>query len=508
MGKKIRNRKPQSKNNHLEAIMNTVQDGLIVIDKNAIIQSFSPAAETIFGYQAHEVIGQNVNVLMPEPYQSEHDGYLKNFFRTGQKKVIGIGREVKARRKDGSIFPMELGVNEMVTNGKPMFVGTIRDITERKEAAKRLTEEASRLAAVMNTVLDGVLTIDRFGTIQSYNPAAERIFGYTPEEVMGKNVKMLMPNPYHSEHDGYLANYHATGEKKVIGIGREVEAKRKDGSIFPMELGINEMHVQDQVMFVGTIRDISERKEAEKSIEKFIEKLKLSNQELDDFAYIASHDLKEPIRGLSNNALFLKEDFEDILGEAGNKRIDRITFLCSRMERLIDDLLYFSRLGRQDLAIQQVDVNLIIEDIKAMLLNTLEDNNAKIIVKNPLPKITCDVPRITEAFRNLITNAIKYNDKAEKHIEVGHYMEKDHPVFYVKDNGIGIDSVFFDDMFRIFKRLNDEDDNIKGTGVGLTFVKKIIDRHEGKIWVESEPGQGTTFFFTLYTHSEPKDIAA
>ena len=185
------------------------------------------------------MIGKNVKVLMPDPYHSEHDQYLENYLKTSEKKIIGIGREVSAKRKDGSIFPMELGVNEMLIDDTLMFVGTIRDISDRKHAEEELHAETERLESVLNTVLDGIVTIDKQGVIKSFNLAAERIFGYDASEVIGRNVKCLMPEPYHSQHDQYLSNYYTTNEKKVIGIGRQVTARRKDGTTFPMELGVN-----------------------------------------------------------------------------------------------------------------------------------------------------------------------------------------------------------------------------------------------------------------------------
>lgn len=356
---------------------------------------------------------------------------------------------------------------------------------------------------VMDTVLDGLITIDSGGIVRSFNKSATRIFGYAPEEVIGQNIKMLMPDPYRREHDGYLTHYLDTGEKKVIGIGREVAAQRKNGNVFPIELGISEMQVTGQRMFVGTIRDISQRKAADLEIQTHLISLKRSNQELDDFAYIASHDLKEPLRGLSNNALFLKEDYVDKLDAEGLKRLERMIYLCERMERLVNDLLYFSRLGRQELAIQSTNLNTVIADILLLMESSLHEHNVQVSIPSPLPTITCDLPRVTEVFRNLITNASKYNDKPLKTIEIGCIDRPAERVFYVRDNGIGIEEQFYNDVFRIFKRLNDEDDAVKGTGVGLTFVKKIIERHGGKIWIESEIGKGTTFYFTLKEPQEP-----
>jgi signal transduction histidine kinase len=250
-------------------------------------------------------------------------------------------------------------------------------------------------------------------------------------------------------------------------------------------------------------REATERKRQDAELARHVAALERSNQELDDFAYIASHDLKEPLRGLSNNAKFLRDDYADKLDQDGVNRLLRLGYLSQRMEQLVNDLLYFSRLGRQDLAIQPTDLNAVIRDIEMMSETTFKERNVTIVIPRPLPPISCDTTRITEVFRNLMTNAAKYNDNEVKRIEIGrlptlettHGTEND--VFYVRDNGIGIAAEFHEDIFRIFKRLNAEDDDKKGTGVGLTFVRKIIERHGGRIWLNSVPGEGTTFYFTI-----------
>lgn len=372
-----------------------------------------------------------------------------------------------------------------------------------EDQTQQLRDGANRIHAILDTVPDGLITIDSRAIVQSFNAAAERIFGYKPEEVIGRNIRMLMPEPYHAEHDSYVLNYLETGVAKVIGIGREVSAKRKDGSIFPMDLGVNEFHIGSERAFVGLIRDITARKEAEMNLIRYTSALERSNKELDDFAYIASHDLKEPLRGLFNNARFLEQDYQDKLDKDGVARLRRLGYLTQRMEKLVNDLLYFSRLGRQELAIQPTDLNAAIRDIESMIDVTMKEQNATILIPRPLPGIVCDKTRVTEIFRNLIVNGIKYNDRERKIIEIGCVENMktqngiERQVFYVKDNGIGIEAEFHEEIFRIFKRLNEEDDSRKGTGVGLTFVRKIVERHGGRIWLESEPGNGTTFYFTL-----------
>lgn len=415
--------------------------------------------------------------------------------------------EIRAYANGKETLSLPVTLNDEIGELARAFEALTHDLSTTRQAEKQLVV---RLQSILDNTLDGLITIDEQGTIKHYNKACTEIFGYRESETIGQNIKMLMPEPYRGEHDGYLKNYRHTGKAQIIGIGREVQGRRKDGTIFPLHLAVNEINLDGERLFSGIVRDITIRKRAEEEREKYMRSLQRSNKELDDFAYIASHDLKEPLRGLANNARFLREDYEGAFDEDGQKRLDRMEYLCTRMETLVNDLLYFSRLGRQELAVQSIDLNEVIKDIETMMENTLEEENAKIVIPHPLPTITCDVPRVTEVLRNLITNAVKYNDSTEKIVEVGRADPTAHKkhkirnqyIFYVKDNGIGIKHEFFDDIFRIFKRLNIENDTAKGTGVGLTFVKKIIERHGGKIWLESEEGHGTTFYFTLGTTTE------
>lgn len=371
-------------------------------------------------------------------------------------------------------------------------------------------------AALMNNSPDAVVTIDDHGKISGFNPSAETLFGYKEQDLLGQNVNVLMPEPYHSAHDGYLEHYAETGEKRIIGTIREVSGRRNDGSTFPLDISISVLSEGQEKQFVGILRDLSSRKKQEETLRQALNRLgayaadlERSNQELDEFAYIASHDLKEPLRGLHNHSRFLLEDYDAILDADGKRRLNRLVYLSQRMEKLVNDLLYFSRIGRQELAVQKTDVNVVIRDILATSEQFLEENHAKVVINGPLPTVTVDAVRITEVFRNLIVNGVKYNDKPEKVVEVGFLdAETDDAgkpvrnVFYVRDNGKGIAPEFYQDIFRIFKRLEKAETEGEGTGVGLTFVRKIIARHGGKIWPRSQPGTGTTFFFTLAMEQE------
>jgi signal transduction histidine kinase len=246
-------------------------------------------------------------------------------------------------------------------------------------------------------------------------------------------------------------------------------------------------------------QELGERRRAEQELADRNMELHRSNQDLDDFAYIASHDLKEPLRGIHNFAAFLLEDYGERFDEEGRSKLETLTRLSRRMEVLIDSLLHFSRLGRVDLAIEDADLNEVVAEVADSLGISLRENGVEIRVPRPLPVVRCDRVRVRELYHNLIINAMKYNDKAEKWIEVGALPADGGgpPALYVRDNGIGIQEKHFDAIFRIFKRLHGRDRFGGGTGAGLTIVKKIVERHNGRIWVESAVGEGTAVYFTL-----------
>src|SRR6187455_2237712 len=274
----------------LQAILDTAVDGIITIDERGIIQSANPAVGELFGFSPKELIGRNVSILMPTPHSHKHDGYIAHYLRTGEARVIGVGRELQALRRDGSIFPIELAVSEVSRNGERHFTGIIRDISARKRAEDALRENQARIQAILDTAVDGILTIDERGVIEMANRAAGRLFGYDAADLVGRNVSLLMPAAHSKVHDTYIERYLRTGEARVIGIGREVEGLRRDGSIFPAELAISEVRFRDQRRFTGIIRDITIRKRAEEGLLR-ADALK------DEFLANTSHELRTPLNG-------------------------------------------------------------------------------------------------------------------------------------------------------------------------------------------------------------------
>ncbi|HLF98803.1 MAG TPA: ATP-binding protein [Methylococcaceae bacterium] len=246
----------------------------------------------------------------------------------------------------------------------------------------------------------------------------------------------------------------------------------------------------------GAIRLAQLRRKAQEKLMHYMAELERSNRELDDFAYIASHDLKEPLRGLHNYASILREDYEACLDDEGRRCLERMQRLVERQTLLIDRLLAYSRLGSSKLDKEPVALDHVLDEVAEDLRSFLSDQGVQLVRATPLPTVRCNALRVGEVFQNLIVNAAKYNDKPEKRVEIG-CSGAAPPVFYVRDNGIGIAPQHQDSIFRIFKRLHEQDKFGGGTGAGLTIVKKIVERHGGRIWLESTPGEGTTFYFTL-----------
>jgi PAS domain S-box-containing protein len=491
----------------LRAIFDTSVDGLVTIDEVGNIESFNKSCEEIFGYTEEEVLGKNVKILMPEPYHSEHDSYLSNYIETGHKKIIGIGREVKGKRKNGEIFPIDLSVAEVKVPGqKRLFSGIIRDITERKKAEEDLKTSEERFQIAVEGSSTGVWDWDISTDKLYWSPRLKEIFGVTDANF----------TPHFNEFESRL---HPEDRDKVIKAledhmlhkkpyNMEYRVRHGEGDyiwILARGQAIWDETTGDAIRMAGSVDDVTDKKNAERSLHKYSQllaqrnqELERSNQDLEDFAYIAAHDLREPLRGLFNYASFLNEDYADKLGPDGKRQLESLMKLSQRLNDLVGSLLYYSRVGRQDMALQQTDITSVVQDIIEELDIYLNENNATVTIKGKLPPANCDSTRIGEVFRNLITNAVKYNDAENKEITISATVEDGIATYSVADNGIGIPEKHLETIFKMFKRLHKREDYGGGTGSGLTIIKKIVEQHNGRIWAENLPeNAGAKFNFIL-----------
>jgi PAS domain S-box-containing protein len=353
----------------------------------------------------------------------------------------------------------------------------------------------SRLMAVLDTVVDAVITIDVHGIILSFNRAAEKIFGYPANEVLSRKVNMLMPEPYQSEHDHYIHNYLTTGMPKIIGIGREVVGRRKDGVVFPMELAVSEARVGEQRIFTGIIRDISERRRAEQEREHLIAELEAKAAEMERFTYTVSHDLKSPLITIRGFLGLLEKDMAASDAKRLKEDITHIQEAVRRMQMLLDELLTLSRIGRLSNPPREIAMSELAREAVEQVEGQIAERGVRVVIAPDLPHVRGDYPRLLEVMQNLVDNAVKFiGDQPEPLVEIGVRDGEKEPVFFVRDNGVGIDPRYHQKIFGLFERLSAD---TEGTGIGLALVKRIVEVHGGRIWVESEADQGTAFCFTL-----------
>ena len=477
----------------LEWLLESATDAMVIIDREGRIILANPVIEKLFGYPRQELVGKSMEILLPERFRQTHLSQRGNYFAQPHARAMGAGMELLGQRQDGSEFPVDVSLSPLKTEQGLLVMATVHDITRRKQAEEALRESEARMRAIFDTAVDGIVTIDDRGTMERFNPAAERMFGYPEAEVTGKNVSMLMPSPYHEAHDGYLAHYMQTGEKKIIGIGREVVGLRKDGTTFPMDLAVGETRQGGRRMFTGTVRDISARKQAEEQRDRLLRELESANEELKNFGYVVSHDLKAPLRAIGSLADWLSTDYADKFDDEGREHMRLLISRVHRMDSLIDGILQYSRVGKVKETIVAVELNRLVREVIDLLA---PPENITVSVENSLPTVMVEPTRIQQVFQNLISNAINYMDKPKGEIHIACVAEGKQWKFSIADNGPGIDPQHFEKIFQLFQTLAPRD-RVESTGVGLALVKKIVEMYGGRVWLESTVKQGSTFFFTL-----------
>ncbi|MEX0677352.1 MAG: ATP-binding protein [Pirellulales bacterium] len=367
---------------------------------------------------------------------------------------------------------------------------------------RRLEESDARLRAIVSTAGDGIITLDERGTINSFNQAAERMFCRRESDMLGRNLGELI----------LLSSGLSFTRELAACRGNDCHASQKalgrvGDTLLPVELSLSRVSSGEPALFTVIVRDTTEREttqqrlrlqmlkleEVKERLEAKAAELAKTNRDLDDFTYIASHDLKEPLRGISAYCQILLEDYAEKLDADGLRRLQALVGLCQRLGRLIDDVLTYSQIGRREPEALDADLGEVVADVLATLGPAIDERRARVRVKGRLFRLSADRVWVGEVFRNLIANALKFNDSARPRVEIG---SPDGETIYVRDNGIGIAPCHHEAIFAMFRRLHGRG-KYEGTGAGLSFVRKIVEAHGGRVWVKSRPGHGSTFYFTL-----------
>jgi PAS domain S-box-containing protein len=531
----------------IQTLVERVFDGIITIDEKGNIETFNPAAERLFGYRDFEVLNKNISMLMPEPHRTDHDQYLQRYLLTGEAKIMGVARELSGLHKDGSLFDVELSVSSMMYGNKQGFIGIVRDITERKKSEEKLLAYAKQRGAI-NKISQIALPgndiqelMDHAVNLLSRTLKAEycKVLKYIPEEhafllqagwgwQKGLVGKARVPDEMKSQAGYTLRSNNAvvvqdlnretrfsgpqllldhgviSGMSVVIYAGTQVfgilSAHTKEIRIFSSE----------EVNFLQTMANILgsaiERKNAEDTLEQKARELQRSNQELEDFAFIASHDLQEPLRKVMLFGDRIKSVYPADADDRGLNYIDRLQNSMTKMQGFIHDLLEYSKVTRTSTPLKSVNL----QDVVSEALNNLEaqiKQSQGTVEVLPLPSINGDRFQLAQLFQNLISNALKYSkENTTPKIKVSSRSNGNFAwEILVEDNGIGIDPKYFHKIFKPFERLH-SGNQYGGTGIGLAICAKVLSRHEGSIRLESQPGKGSVFIITLPKIQAPASL--
>jgi PAS domain S-box-containing protein len=477
-------------------LLEAAPDAMVVVSQRGEIVLLNLQAEKRFGYRRDELIGQQVTNIIPDGFAER---LIADDLRSAEDALaqqIGTGIELTGRRRDGSEFPIEIMLSPLESAEGILVTAAIRDISVRRAAERVLAQMESRYRGLLEAAPDAMVVVNQSGEIVLLNLQAEKRFGYRRDELIGQRVTNIIPDGF---AERLIADDLRSAEDALaqqIGTGIELTGRRRDGSEFPIEIMLSPLESPEGILVTAAIRDISARKKAQVYLLHKVAELSRSNEELEQFANIASHDLQEPLRMISSYTQLLSRRYKGRLDTNADEFIAFAVDGAARMQRLIQDLLTFSRVGSNGNDPRETSSELALQQALVNLRGAIEDSGAQ-VTHDPLPTILADELQLTQLFQNLLGNAIKYqNGIAPKvHISAGRGQDR-RWMFSVSDNGLGIDAKYFEKIFGMFQRLHKREE-YAGTGIGLAICKKIVERHGGSIFVESQLGQGSTFRFTL-----------
>jgi PAS domain S-box-containing protein len=461
---------------------------VFVMDPRGQIVSWNAGAERIKGYRADEIIGHNFSCFFPpeDIERGRPEGVLRMTALSGRHEEQGT-----RVRKDGSRF-----LANLVFTALRDPAGNLRGFSEFSHDLSESKASEARYRGLLEAAPDAMVVVNSDGGIVLLNVQAEKQFGYSRDELLGQQVKNLIPDGFAERLIADSTRTAADALAQQIGTGIELTGRRKDGTEFPIEIMLSPLESAEGVLVTAAIRDISERKKSEEQLVKTVGELKRSNDELEQFAYVASHDLQEPLRMVASYTQLLAKRYQGRLDSDADEFISFAVDGCNRMQGLIRDLLAYSRAGSGGKALRQISGEAALKGALANLRATIEQSDA-VVTHSALPTIRIDDTQLAQIFQNLVGNAIKYRSAEIPHVHVSATKnEKNEWLFSVRDNGLGIDQQYFERIFVLFQRLHGREE-FDGTGIGLAVCKKIIERVGGRIWVESQLGKGSTFYFAL-----------
>ncbi|PYF84344.1 PAS/PAC sensor signal transduction histidine kinase [Marinomonas alcarazii] len=460
----------------LKQLVTYLPMGAMVVNANTRILFVNDSLIDILGYSQEELLNADIDMLLPEEFRDKHKNFIQHFFAQPRKRQMGLGQALYARKKNGEHIPIEIGLNPIQQNGHTFVLATLIDLTARQRANNMFQRS-------IESAPHGILAVDAGGIIQLTNSALCQAFGYSAEELINQSMDMLLPHRYREYHGKLRDTFHQTPTPRMMGVGRDLTALHKDGREFPVEIGLSPF--EDETgnnMVLVSLLDITKRKRMEQD-------LKETNTNLEEFTYVASHDLRSPLRGIADLLEWIKEDLDSGLIPDVKRNLDRIEVRIERMEQLIDNLLTYAKAGKVESNTQQIDVNKLLDDIFELIpipkgITVTRDIKLKHLTSTSTPLET--------VIRNLISNAIKHHDRDTGNIFIHCVAENNLCHFSISDDGPGIPEAAFSRIFRLFQTVTSNERS--GTGIGLSVSRRLVETHGGRISVEANtPQRGVTF---------------
>ncbi len=483
-----------------QSISHSLSDAIITLNKQGLIIFWNEGAEKMFGYSSLEVLGQSIEIIIPPKYRDKHRQGFHRLVSSNTEQLTKISIESQAITKAQKLIPIELTYTEWLSGKERFFTSIIRDISEHKAIEKSLKDKKNKLNAIIKNSAEGIITLDAHGIIEMANPKAQAIFAYTEEELIGKNVSILMPHSARAEHDHYL-KHSVIHAKKVINKARELYGLRKDGSQFPMELNVAPMDIGHEKKFVGILHDITDRKNILETMRLAKQEAEQANQAKSQFLSSMSHELRTPLNAILGFTQLLQEDTVDTVNEDQRESLDHIFLAGTHLLTLINEILDLSKIESKqvDINLEPIDIIQVVSQVTNLISPQADKAQIKMITHLPKSEklfVIADSSRIIQVINNLLTNAIKYN-RSEGTVTI-HFTEKDKRVrLSVTDTGLGIPEEMIPQVFEPFHRLGAEQKDIEGTGIGLTITKMLIEMMKGTIGLDNHIGEGCTFWIEL-----------
>ncbi|MBC7860352.1 MAG: PAS domain S-box protein [Burkholderiaceae bacterium] len=474
-------------------LLESTPDGIIMANSTGRIVLANTQAEKLFAYSPGELIGQSIEMLLPERFRSAHVGHRSNYFSQPRTRSMGAGLELYGLRKDTVEFPVEISLSPIQTEEGTLVMSAIRDISERKKAD-------GKFRGLLESAPDAIVIVNRQGEIVLINSQTEKLFGYRREDLLGKKIEVLIPHRFSDQHPNFRTNFFNEPRTRSMGAGLELYGQRRDGTEFPVEISLSPLETEGEILVSSAIRDITERKSIERTLQEKTLELERANLAKDRFLASMSHELRTPLNAILGFAQLLSNESLPVTQAQRMEFTGCILRAGQHLLTLINEILDLAKVesGTVTLSIEPVALADVIQETRAMMEPLGNQRSIRMIFPKKIElHVMADRTRLKQIVLNLFSNAIKYNREMGAMVVDCGLMPNGRVRISVQDTGVGLRPEQLDGLFQPFNRLGQEAGTQEGTGIGLVVTKRLVELMGGEIGVSSSMGIGSVFWIEL-----------